>query len=395
MRALSRDETVQMLAPHKRRARATSQTATAAGETFGPYAVFEELGTGGMASVHRAELRGVAGFRKPIALKRMLPEIASDEASVAAFTQEARLASQLVHHNVAQTYDLGEHEGTYFIAMEYVHGPTLKQVMVASETEATGIPVPLVAEILIQLCDALDHAHSARDERGRPLGIIHRDVSPSNVIVSSSGVVKLIDFGIAKAARSATRTAVGVMKGKLGYIAPEYLEGRAIDSRVDLYAVGVIAHELLTGERMFVGPNDFANAIAERKKPIDPPSLANPEVTRDLDDIVMLALQPDPDKRWQSAQAMRVALANVAREMGVYVGGQQMRELAEKVLAQIAVQPRRRRLASGSNEVPGASLERTMLVRPRKVLPWLIGASVAGATAVTAAWLLGWLPFTQ
>jgi eukaryotic-like serine/threonine-protein kinase len=360
-------ETLDMRPPKRR-----SATVLEEPTTFGPYTVFEELGTGGMATVHRAEQRGAAGFRKPIALKRMLPEIASDEESVASFAQEAKLASQLRHHNIVQVYDLGELEGTYYIAMEYVPGRTLKQIMGSSD----ALPIPTALELLIQLCDALDHAHNACDDHGRPLGIIHRDVSPSNIIVSNSGVLKLIDFGIAKAAQSATRTGVGIMKGKLGYIAPEYIEGQ-LDARADLYAVGVIAHELLTGECMRIGPNDFAQRVAERQRDILPPSHRNPVVSRDLDDIVMLALNPDPDRRWQSARAMRVALANVARAQGAYVGGDEVRDLVH-------------RMAEGSRPGIGrrVSVERTVMVRKGRLRPWLLALGVTGASALAATWLL-------
>ncbi len=311
-------------ADRQQRARGTG----APPEQFGPYIVFEQLGIGGMASVHRAETRGIAGFRKQVALKRMLPNVACDWESVQAFLEEAKLASHLHHQNIAQAFDLGKIGDTYYIAMELVPGPTLKQVIVQADSAAGAIPIPIVVEILSQLCDALDHAHNLCDDQGSPLGIIHRDVSPSNVIVSSAGVVKLIDFGIAKAASSSVRTETGAIKGKFGYVAPEYLEGR-LDLRCDLFGLGVIAHELLTGRRLFLGANDYATVCSIREKPIQKPSRKNSRVSADLDDIVMTALQRDPDQRWQNARAMRVALGGVARELGVFVGGQQIRDYAE------------------------------------------------------------------
>ncbi len=210
-------------------------------EEFGPYLVYEQLGLGGMATVHRAETQGVAGFRKAVALKRMLPSVAANATLVKSFIREARLASLLRHANVAQTYDLGTVGDIYFIAMELVPGRNLREILKHCASTTGAMPLPLALNILNQLCDALDYAHELCDESGQPLGIIHRDVSPSNIIVSEGGVVKLIDFGIAKASTGGMQTMSGTIKGKFGYMAPEYIAGR-IDARADLFAVGVLAH---------------------------------------------------------------------------------------------------------------------------------------------------------
>jgi serine/threonine protein kinase len=300
-------------------------------EELGPYLIYEKLGSGGMATVHRAESRGVAGFRRVVALKRLLPHIAEDEAMVRSFVHEARLASHLHHTNVAQTYDLGKVEDTYFIAMEYFAGPTLTQVMRQCETAAGPMPIPIVMAILGQVCDALDHAHNLCDDSGKALGIIHRDVSPSNIIVSNTGIVKLIDFGIAKAATS-DKTKTGLIKGKFAYLAPEYTAG-ILDLRADLFGVGVIAHELVTGRRLFEADSDYDTIMKLREMPIQPPSRWNPAISHDLDDIVMTALQRTPDLRWQSAAAMRTAITNASRTLGV-VGHQQVREWIEWAFSQ-------------------------------------------------------------
>jgi len=298
------------------------------GEAFGPYIVHERLGAGGMATVHRAEQRGIAGFSKPVALKRMFAHLAEDPSFLQSFVHEAQLASRLRHDHIAQAYDFGKVGDTYYMAMELVPGPTLQQLMSRARTSGIVIPIPIILEILIQLCDALDHAHNLCDDAGRPLGIIHRDVSPANVIISNAGMVKLIDFGIAKAISSVQRTSAGIIKGKFGYIAPEYTRGQ-IDARADLFALGVVAHELLSGRRLFRGESDFATLIEVREKDIARPSRHNAAVPSDLDDIVMTALQRDPAMRWQSASAMRNALASVARGLGVPVGGQRMRDWVE------------------------------------------------------------------
>jgi eukaryotic-like serine/threonine-protein kinase len=300
---------------------------------FGPYLVYERLGQGGMATVHRAEKRGV-GIRKPIALKRLLPHVAADPDLIKLFVDEARLASHLHHANVAQTYELGKVDDTFFIAMEYASGPTLSQIIRQCQKAAGEIPQTVTVNILAQICEALDYAHNLCDESGQSLRIIHRDVSPANIIVTNTGLVKLIDFGIAKATISSVKTQTGFIKGKFGYIAPEYITGK-IDSRVDLFAVGVVAHEMLAGRRLFEGKDDFETLANIREMVMQPPSRWNPHVTPALDDIVMTALERDPDRRWQSAAAMQVALSNVAREFGLVVGGTQLAEWIDWAFSQV------------------------------------------------------------
>jgi eukaryotic-like serine/threonine-protein kinase len=301
-------------------------------EVLGQYTIHELLGRGGMASVNRAEMHGAAGFRKPVALKRLHPHIAEDPSMVQAFVHEARLASHLHHPNVAQTYELGKVDDTYFIAMEYIVGPTLTQLLKQSAEAAGPVPIPIALSILGQICDALDYAHNLCDDDGKPLGIIHRDVSPSNIIISNTGVVKLIDFGIAKAAGS-DKTKTGLIKGKFAYMAPEYIDGQ-LDLRADLFGLGVIAHELLTGRRLFAVKNDFDTIMRLREMPIQPASRWNPDVPRDLDDIVQTALQRNPDRRWQSAAAMRTAITNVMGAFGPPVTNQQVIEWVEWAFAQ-------------------------------------------------------------
>ncbi|MFT3693106.1 MAG: protein kinase [Kofleriaceae bacterium] len=281
-------------------------------ETFGTYSVYELLGSGGMATVHRAESTSAGGFRKRVALKRLLPHLKEEPEVVESFAREAKLASHLRHVNIAQTYDLGIVDGTTFIAMELVPGPTLKQILRQCDEAAGAIPIEHVIEIMTQVCDALDYAHNLVDEHGRSFGMVHRDVSPANVIVSNSGTVKLIDFGLAKV-KASRNTRAGLLKGKLSYMAPEYTLGQ-LDHRADLFAVGVILHEMLTGRPLFDNPNEFEIITMLREMPIQPPSRWNPQVKPVLDDIVMTALSRDPGLRWQSAAALRAALANAAIE---------------------------------------------------------------------------------
>ena len=285
-------------------------------EEFGPYRVHEQIGVGGMATVHRAETQGIGGFTKQIALKRMLPGIAANADLVQSFIREARLASHLRHANVAQTYDLGKVGDVYFIAMELVPGRNLREILSHCSAVAGNIPLPIAMNIVNQICDALDYAHNLCDESGTPLGIIHRDVSPSNIIVSEGGVVKLIDFGIAKATGAGLSTLSGTVKGKFTYMAPETLLGD-IDARADLFALGVIAHELLTNKPLFQGKDDLNTIYKVKEMKIDPPSAKNPQVPPEIDTIVMTALERDPDQRWQRASAMRTALTTETKRLGL------------------------------------------------------------------------------
>ncbi|HEY4059782.1 MAG TPA: serine/threonine-protein kinase, partial [Kofleriaceae bacterium] len=196
-------------------------------EQFGDFTIHEMLGEGGMAYVHRAERAGWEenGEPIPVALKRLFPELVDDTQFVEAFMQEARIAQLLQHPNIVRAYDYGRIDDTHWMAMEYVPGPTLRSLMVQARTAAGAIPLRITVHILMELCSALAAAHGLRDERGRALGLVHRDVSPANIIVSTYGEAKLIDFGIAKAAFSRVQTQAGFIKGKISYVAPEYTRG--------------------------------------------------------------------------------------------------------------------------------------------------------------------------
>lgn len=281
-------------------------------ETYGPYLVYERIGVGGMATVHRAELPRRGGSQS-VALKRLFPTLQRE--LVALFLDEARLLKYLEHPNIASTYDSGRVFGTYFIAMEHVRGRTLKELVAHCGVTVGSVPPPITLNLAAQLCDALDHAHNRCDEKGKPLGIIHRDVTPANIIISDTGILKLIDFGLAKAKITTEQTAVGVIKGKFGYVAPEYVGGK-LDHRADLWAVGILMYELLTSRRLFDGADAFETMMRVREMPIPRPSLASPKVTPELDEIVMTALERDPDRRWRSAAQMRDRIRAVIAQPG-------------------------------------------------------------------------------
>ncbi len=271
--------------------------------TFGRFVVGARLGEGGFAEVHRAELVGIEGFRKAVALKRLLPNAARDPQVVEMFLREARLASQLQHVNIAQVYELGETQGTYFMAVELVEGYSVEELIIHCCGTTGPMPVSVTLAILLQLCAALEHAHE--------LGIVHRDVSPSNVMITSEGVAKLIDFGIARIAHAEATSVHGTVKGKFGYMAPEYLIDGQLDARSDIFAVGVLAHELLTNASLFTRDDDAETLQRLRGLTIPPPSAVNPEVDPELDDLIMVALARDPDLRWQRVSALRTALQTI------------------------------------------------------------------------------------
>src|SRR5688572_13948584 len=295
-------------------------TANLGQEVFGPYIVHERLGVGGMATVHRAKERGIEGFERIVALKRLLPHLAEDATFVKSFVREAKLASLLQHANVVQLYELGRVGTTYFISMEYIDGRDVRRIL-RQARKVTGPPtINVTLSLLIQLCDALDYAHTRTDEDGTPLGIVHRDVSPSNLLVTRSGHLKVIDFGIAKAQAQQLRTQTGRVKGKLAYMAPEAISGKELDARSDIFSAGVIAHELLTARPLFASKNEYQTLLKVQKGDILPPSTFNQACPPELDAIVLKALARDASARYVNAAEMREELIALKRQYALQTG---------------------------------------------------------------------------
>jgi serine/threonine protein kinase len=279
---------------------------------FGKYTLFERIGRGGMADVFKGRVSGPQGFERTFVVKRILPHLSDDPTFIKMFVEEAKLSARLAHPNIVQIFELGAVEGEYFISMEYIRGRDLSETMRAI-WKTMGPPRPeLVAYIGREACRALSYAHSLADERGRPLGMIHRDVSPSNIMMSYEGAVKLLDFGIAKALGEAPETTKsGTMKGKYAYMAPEQTEGDDVDHRIDIFSCGIVLHEVLTGRRLFKGQNDVLTIERVRRCEVPPPSAQNPMVPPELDAIILKALARDRDKRWATAADMADALDDV------------------------------------------------------------------------------------
>ena len=268
---------------------------------FGKYELLERVNIGGMAEVWKARLSGVEGFEKILAVKRILPNIAEDSEFVSMFIDEAKIAVQLTHANIAQIQDLGKIDDSYFIAMEYVPGRDLRALFDRARKKRQHVPVLLAGYCIARVCDALDYAHRKKDAQGRDLRIVHRDVSPQNILVSYEGEVKLVDFGIAKAANKAQQTQAGILKGKFAYMSPEQVRGAPLDGRSDVFALGTVFYELLTGERLFPGDSDFSTLENVRNMKILPPSTYNNRIPGDLEPIVFKALERDLDRRYRTA----------------------------------------------------------------------------------------------
>ena len=285
-----------------------------AGETVGQYLLQRKLAVGGMAEIWLATTQGPAGFRKDVVIKRILPEHASDETFVEMFLDEARLAASLNHPNIVTIFNLGRDRDSYFIAMEYIEGYDLSRVIARAKTRGIAIPAPIAARMVADACGGLDYAHNFADSEGNRVGLVHRDISPHNLLISRSGVVKLVDFGVAKAASSVHKTQTGLVKGKLAYLSPEQIHAKPLDGRSDLFAMGIVLYELLTGERPFGGESELLAVSAILNEPHAPVASRRAGLQEGLEQIVTRALAKRPQDRYQSAAEMERDLEQWMRQ---------------------------------------------------------------------------------
>ncbi len=275
---------------------------------FGPYRLVHQIATGGMAEIHLAKTKGVGGFEKYVALKMIHPNYSSDEHFIQMLIDEAKISVQLQHVNIAHIFDLGRVEDTYYIAMEYVDGCDLFRILRRASEKDVVMPIEIAAYVAKEVAAGLDYAHRKRDTQGRSMGIVHRDISPQNILLSTAGEVKIVDFGIAKATMRARQTAAGVIKGKYYYMSPEQAWGDAVDARSDIFSAGILLYEMLTGQMLYLEEDMTKLLDIVRKANIPPPSTKRKEVPRELDRIVMRALAKKADLRWQSAHDFGGAL---------------------------------------------------------------------------------------
>jgi hypothetical protein len=279
---------------------------------FGKFFVLQRLAVGGMAEIYRAKVVGAAGFEKELALKRILASRSQDQGFIKMLVNEAKLTAQLTHSNIAQIYECGAVDGAYFIAMELVYGVSMKEAMSAFARTGTTLTPEQAIFIVLQLLQGLDYAHRKSGAEGEPLKIVHCDVSPDNALISWEGELKLLDFGIARAATGLSNYKEGMLMGKLGYVAPEQASiEKTWDHRVDVFAAGIILYELLTHHKPFPKATDVETLIASRKAKVPPPSALDDRIPGELDSILTHALACDPDERYPNARAFADALVDV------------------------------------------------------------------------------------
>ncbi|NNE18196.1 MAG: serine/threonine protein kinase [Myxococcales bacterium] len=291
---------------------------------IGRYELCFELASGGMASVHLARAQGNAGFEKLVALKRIHPHLACAPEYVDMFLDEARIASRITHSNVCSVFDFGEADGEYFIAMEYLVGEPLSRVhrRVLADVDQRDCPLlPMrMARIIAQACEGLHAAHELTDADGESLRVVHRDVSAENLFVTYDGVTQVVDFGIAHARQRVHSTEAGQVKGTFPYMAPEQMTSAVVDRRVDVWALGTVLWELLTLRKLFLRETDVNTMYAVLSGEIQPPSEFRNDVSAELDEIVLKALERSPDARWQSAREMGKALRRYLAKQDELIG---------------------------------------------------------------------------
>ncbi|MBN2516427.1 MAG: serine/threonine protein kinase [Deltaproteobacteria bacterium] len=286
---------------------------------LGPYVLKEKVAQGGMAELFLADYVRGGGFRKKAAVKRILPHLAENKDFINMFTREARVAALLQHPNVVQIFDYGKIEKAYFIAMEFIDGKNLGEVISSLEQ---GLPIDNAIFIISETCKGLNYSHTRHDDETRkPLNIVHRDISPQNILISYQGEVKITDFGISKASSEPSFTQAGVIKGKLAYLSPEQVLGKPVDHRADIYALGLVFHEMLTGKRVYEFDTDFQAIRAIPKMEIEPLIDLIPEVPEELNRIVMKCLEKETEQRYQSASALYAELAAFKKEQKMSFDG--------------------------------------------------------------------------
>ena len=299
------------------------------------YRILEKLDSGGMAEIYRGEAESIQGFKKEVAIKRILPHLTKNKKFVAMFLDEARVSLVLNHANIVHVFDIGRSGNTFFIVMEYVNGLNLRTLAESLQRQSRKLDLSLSLFVMMEVCKGLGYAHDMADPGSdESMGIVHRDVSPPNILLSRMGEVKLVDFGLAKAASQLEHTDPGVVKGKFSYLSPEAASGRDVDYRTDIFACGIILFELLTGRRLFYGETDYQTVELVRQARV--PSLAalNPDIPLELDQIVHRALARDANQRYQHAYELQDALAQFLFSRSLKVTNRDIAQLVRECVSE-------------------------------------------------------------
>ena len=287
-----------------------------------------------MAEVFRGEATSVAGFKKQVAIKRVLSHLASNEKFIRMFLDEARLSARLTHTNIVQVFDIGHVENTYFIVMEFIDGVNLKHLIEHLRNKKQPFPMNVAVHLATKVCEGLHYAHELTDSEGRPLHIVHRDISPPNVLLSKRGEVKITDFGLAKAASAVEKTEPGVVKGKFSYLAPETAMGQEADAQADIFAVGIMLWEMLAGRKLFQGDSDYATVKLVQQAVVPSIRTLNSAVPEDLERILQVALAKDKRQRYPTAQAMSEELTSFLFAHKMRVTAMDLGRLVSEVCAE-------------------------------------------------------------
>lgn len=377
-------------------------------QRIGDYLILELIAQGGMAQIYKARTSDPNGIGRLVVIKRILPHISSDPEYIEMLIDEAKIAVHFTHGNIAQIYDLGKVGDDYFIVMEYVDGKTLGQILREFKEREIHIPLEIIVYCMIEVCHGLDYMHQKTDVEGNPLGVVHRDISPQNIIVSYSGTVKIIDFGVAKAMHKAGHTESGVLKGKFAYMSPEQAAGDPTDRRSDIFSAGTLLWELLTRERLFKRSSNRETIKAIRRTAHKPPSKIRIDVPRDLDVIVGRALEKKRGRRYQNASEMAADLGrflidykpdfkpvHVAQFLYRYFGPEADEEGLPPELPELAVSKEPKKPVSPERKIALEEEEKTELdkVSPgflshlvkNKVLCYVSGAAILFTVAAWAA----------
>ena len=304
------------------------------GSHLGKYEIIKRLATGGMAEIFLARVSGLPGFQKMVVIKRILPQLATKTDFVEMFLDEARIAATLQHPNIVQMYDVGVVDGNYFIAMEYLHGEDVRSLMRALHRQDKKLPLEHALNIVIGVSSGLHYAHEKVGFDGKPLDIVHRDVTPQNIIVTYDGAVKLLDFGIAKASNRFGETRFGTLKGKVPYMSPEQCRGEPLDRRSDIFSLGIMLYELTLGKRLYQGKSDFEVLKQIVEGTVTPPRELDKDYPPELEEIVMRALEKEKDKRYQTARDIQADLESMVRADRLHVSPIALTRFMEETFGQ-------------------------------------------------------------